>query len=76
MLCNSDRYSEPGFGRIPIGRASKSALRPAFGRTEGRFLCFPDDIPAEIWPGSLIAGPETLLRNIGYICESAIGALF
>ncbi len=29
-------------GRILPGRNSKSALRPAFGRPEGRFLCFID----------------------------------
>jgi hypothetical protein len=31
-----NRSSEPDFGRILIGKASKSALRPAEGRPEGR----------------------------------------
>ncbi len=31
-----DRASGPDFGHIPIGKASKSALRPAEGWSEGR----------------------------------------
>ena len=36
------------FGRILVGKDSKSALRLAFGRPEGRFRCFTDYNPAEI----------------------------
>jgi hypothetical protein len=32
-----NRASGPDFGGIPDGKASKSGLRPAFGRPEGRF---------------------------------------
>jgi hypothetical protein len=46
------------------GSRSKSALRPAFGRPEGRFRCFPGSSPAEIRPGRPISGPEALLRII------------
>ncbi len=42
-----------------------SALRQAFGRSDGQFLDFPDWNPAEIQPESPISGPEALLRNIG-----------
>ncbi len=63
MLRNN--ASGPGFGRILIGRASQSALRPAECRPEGRFCCNPDLNPAEILPGRQISGPEALLRNIG-----------
>ena len=56
-----DRPSGPDLGRILIGKASKSAIRP-----EGRFSGSPCHNPAEIWPGSTISGPEALSRNIGY----------
>ncbi len=46
------------------GKPPKSALRPAFGRPEGRFWCFPGSSPAKIRPGSPISGLEALLRNI------------
>ncbi len=55
-----------GFGRIATGKASKSALLPAFGRPYGRFRFFPGSSPAQIWPGRSISGPEALLRNIDY----------
>ncbi len=55
-----------GFQPDCCGRAPKAALRPAFGRPEGRFRCFPESSPAEIRPGRPIYGPEALLRNIGY----------
>ncbi len=35
LLAGNPAYG-PDFGRIQIGKASKSALRPAFGVTEGR----------------------------------------
>ena len=65
LFLAGNRASGQDFGRILIGRASKSALRQAFSRPEGRFLCFPDRNPAEIRPGSPISDPEALLRNIG-----------
>ncbi len=37
----------PGFGRFLIGKASKAALRPAFGRPEGLFSGFSDWDPAK-----------------------------
>ena len=46
---------QPDFGQTATGKASKLALRPAFGRPDGRFLCFPGSSPTEIWPGSTIA---------------------
>ncbi len=49
-------------GRVLIGRASKSALRPAEGRPEER--CVSPTNPAEIRSGNPISGPEALLRNI------------
>ena len=54
------------FGRTATGKAPKSALRPAFGRPECRFRCFPGSSPAKILPGRPISGPEALLRNIEY----------
>ncbi len=39
MLHNSVFW--PDFGRTATGKALKWALRPAFGRLEGRFLFFP-----------------------------------
>ncbi len=59
--------SGPDFGRTATGKAPKSELRPAEGRPEDPFRCFPVSSPAKIWPGSLISGPEALLRNIEYI---------
>ncbi len=55
----------PDFGRILIGRASKSVLRPAFGWPEGRFCGFSVLNLAEIRPGNPISGPA-LLRNMGH----------
>ncbi len=46
-------------GRISagfVGKTSKLALRPAYGRSGGRFRCFP----AELRPGSPISGPQAL----------------
>ena len=40
-----NRSSRQDFGRMLVGRASKSALRPAEGRPEGRFRGFPDVNP-------------------------------
>ncbi len=55
-----NRATGPDFSGILIGKASKSALRPA-----------EDASPLESGrnrPGSLISGPEELLlRNIGYM---------
>ncbi len=53
--------SGPDFGRIPIGPASKSALRPA---ERSKILSSPDQNPAEIRPGSPISGPEALVHNM------------
>ncbi len=39
-------------------------LRPAFGRPEGPLQRFPGSSPAKIRPGSVISGPEALLRNM------------
>ncbi len=55
------------FGRIATGKSLKSALRPAGGRPEGRFRCFPGRSPAKIRPGRPIYGPEALLRDIEYL---------
>ncbi len=51
-------------GRTAIGKERKSALRPAKGRPEGRFRCFPGSSPAKIQPGRPIYSTEALLRNI------------
>ncbi len=56
--------SGPDFGRTATGKAPELALRPAFGRPEGRFRRFPGSSPAEIRPGRPIYGPEARLRNI------------
>ena len=56
-------------GRILAGLLpgkQESALRPAEGRPEDRFRCFPGSSPAKIRPGSPISGPEALMRNIEY----------
>ena len=53
-------------GRAATGNAPKSALRPAFGRPEGRFRFFPGSSPAKIRPGRSTSGPEALLHNIEY----------
>ncbi len=37
-----NRPSKPDSGRLLIGKASRSALRPAIGRPEGRFGGLPD----------------------------------
>ncbi len=58
MLPGRSSSFRPDFGRILIGKASKSALRPAGGRPEGRFRGFPQKNPAEIRPGNPISGPE------------------
>jgi hypothetical protein len=42
------------------GKTPKSFLRPAFGRPEGPFRCFPGSSPAKIRPGRPIYGPEAL----------------
>ncbi len=42
----------------------RTALRPAYGRPEGRSRCFPGISPAKIRPGRPIYGPEALLSNI------------
>ncbi len=59
-----NRPSGPDFGRTATGKTSKSVLGPAFGRSEGRFWCFPGSSPAKIRPGSPISGPEALLRDM------------
>ncbi len=68
MLSNSASGQEIGFpGRmIPCGKASTLAFRPAEGRPERRFSCFPDYTPAEIRPGLPISGPDALLLNPKY----------
>ncbi len=53
------------FGRILIGKASGSALRPAFGQPGGAILKLSRLSPVKKWPGSPISGPKALLRNIG-----------
>ena len=63
------------FGRTATGKAPKSALRPAFGRPEGRLWCFPDISPAKIRPERPIYGPEALLRNIEYQLTTGFGPL-
>ena len=42
----------PDFGRTATGKSPKLAIRPAFGRPEGRFQCLPGSSPAKIRPGS------------------------
>ncbi len=69
MLRNSASGPEIGLpGRIVAGlftvKEPNSALRPAFGRPEGRFRFFPGSRPAKIRPGRPIYGPEALLRNM------------
>ncbi len=59
-----NRSSGPDLGRILFGKASKSDLRPAFGRPEGGFLGFPIRNPADILPVSSIPGPGALLCNL------------
>ncbi len=57
MLRNNASWPEIGLpGRILAGLLPLPGLRLAFGRPEGRFLCFPSS--------SRIYGPEALLRNI------------
>ncbi len=60
---DGNRPSGPDFGRTATGNTPKSALRPAFGRPEGRFPCFPNS-PAKIWPGRPMSAPEALSRDI------------
>ncbi len=65
---NTGNASGPELGlpsRILIGKASKSALWPAFGRRRADVEVFPSLNPAEIPPGSLVSGPEAILCNIG-----------
>jgi hypothetical protein len=62
----------PDFGRTATWKAPKSALRPAFGRPEGRFRCFPGSSPTKIQPGSPTYGPEALLRNIECVWLGAL----
>ena len=77
--------SRPEIGlpsRTLIGKASKSALWPAFGRRRADVEVFPSLNPAEIPPGSPVSGPEAILCNIGsvtkrfvifhnsYVCEA------
>ncbi len=57
------RPSGPDFGQTATRKAPTSALRPAQGRAEGRFRCFPGSGPAKIQPGRPTYGPEALLRN-------------
>ncbi len=64
MLPAVNRPSGQDFGRTATGKPPKSDLRPAFGRPEGGFRCFPSSSPAKIRPGRLIPGPEAPLRNI------------
>ncbi len=54
----------PDFGWTATGKTLESALRPAEGRPEDRFRCFPGRSPAKIRPGRPISGPEALLRNV------------
>jgi hypothetical protein len=61
-----DRVSGSDFGRTAIGKAPKTAFRPAEGRPDGQFRCFPGSSPAKIRPGRPIYGPEALLRNMEY----------
>ncbi len=58
------RPSGPDFGRTATGKTPKLALRPAFGRPEGRCRCFPGSSPAQIQPGRPISVQEALMRNI------------
>ncbi len=53
-------------GRKSTGKAPESAVRPAEGRPECRFRCFPGSNPSKTWPGRPIYGPEALLRSIVY----------
>ncbi len=64
-----NRRSGLDFGWTATGKASKSVLRLAEGRPEGRFRFFPESNPAKIRPGRPIAGPEALLCNIDYPWE-------
>ncbi len=71
MLRNSAPGPEIGLpvwisAGLKSGKPQIQALRPAFGRPEGQFFCFPNQNAAEIRPGSPICGPEALLRNIGW----------
>jgi hypothetical protein len=59
-----DLRSGPDLGQTDAGEAPKWVLRPAFGQPEDRFQCFPGRSPAQIWPGSPISDPATLLRNM------------
>jgi hypothetical protein len=61
-----NRPSGLDFGRTATGKAPKLALRPDFGRPEGRVRCFPSSSPAKIRPGRPIYGPEALLCNIDH----------
>ncbi len=59
----------PDFGRILIGKTSRSVLRPAFRRPGSQIECSPDDNPAETRPGSPIcAGPETKVPAREHYC--------
>ncbi len=66
MLRNAAYGPEIGLGRAATGEVPKSALRPAFGRPEGRSRYFPGSSPAKIQPGRPISVPEAPLRNIEY----------
>jgi hypothetical protein len=67
MLRNSASGPEVGFQDRILSdcylETTEIGPPPAEGRPEGRFLFFPGSSPAKFRPGSLISGPEALLRN-------------
>ncbi len=68
-----NRPSGPDFGRTATRKTPKSAIRPAEGQPEIRFLFFPGSSPSKFQPGRPIYGPEALLRNIEYTkCETLV----
>ena len=55
-----------GFWPDCYWEGSEIGLRPADGRPDGVFRCFPGSSPAKIRPGRPTYGPEALLRDTEY----------
>jgi hypothetical protein len=52
---------------VQAGTLCYAIVPLAGGQPEGPFRCFPGSSPATLRPGRPFYGPETLLRNIGYL---------
>ena len=68
-----ERERERERGQPAIGEEPTSALRPAFGRPEGRFGSLPGSRLAKIRPGRPIYGPEAVLHDSCSLAPSPQG---